>query len=94
MSTEKAPWEYADPVAANKKLRAIVEDESIRREFQEYLSAVAEFQKESYKRNYEKNYPRYLINARNRRARRNLADGSHTGEEVHQMVRDQGRVCA
>ena len=48
----------------------------------------AELQKVSYRRNYEKNYPRYLTNSRNWRARRNLADGSHTSEEVRQMVRD------
>jgi 5-methylcytosine-specific restriction endonuclease McrA len=54
----------------------------------------AELQRESYRRNYEKNYPRYLTNARNWRARKKLADGSHTSEEVQQMVRDQGGVCA
>jgi 5-methylcytosine-specific restriction endonuclease McrA len=54
----------------------------------------AKRQRESYRKNYEKNYPRYLTNARNWRARRRLADGSHTSEEVHDMVRDQGSVCA
>jgi 5-methylcytosine-specific restriction endonuclease McrA len=54
----------------------------------------AELQRESYRRNYEKNYPRYLTNARNWRARKKLADGSHSSEEVQQMVRDQGCVCA
>ena len=130
MNTDKAPWEYADPAAASRKLRAIAEDESIRREFQKYLQEAsqelsiwayrrrvdqigkaqlaahfrewrarnperfAELQRESYRRNYEKNYSRYLTNARNWRARRSLADGSHTREEVQQMVRDQGRICA
>jgi 5-methylcytosine-specific restriction endonuclease McrA len=54
----------------------------------------AELQRESYRRSYEKNYPRYLTNARNWRARRKLADGSHTSEEVQQMLEDQGRLCA
>ncbi len=115
---------------AAKKLRAIGEDEDIRREFQRYLQEIAqelwiwayrrrvnqigkaqlaarskewrarnpqrfaELQRESYRRNYSKNYPRYLTNARNRRARKKLADGSHTSEEVRQMVRDQRGVCA
>jgi 5-methylcytosine-specific restriction endonuclease McrA len=130
VSTDKAPWEYADFAAANRKLRDIAEDESVGREFQKYLQEApqelwiwayrrrvgqigkaqlaahfeewrarnperfAELQRESYRRNYEKNYPRYLTNARNRRARKKLADGSHTSKEVRQMVRDQGGVCA
>ena len=31
---------------------------------------------------YAKNYPRYLANARNWRARKKLADGVHTSEEL------------
>ena len=40
------------------------------------------------------NYPRYLTNARNWRARKKLADGVHTSEEIDEMVRDQSGVCA
>ncbi len=130
MGTDKAPWEYANPTAAARKLRAIAEDESIAREFQKYLQEAAQelriwayrrrvsqigkaqlaarfkewskrnperfakLQREFYRRNYTKNYPRYLTSARNRRARIFLADGSHTSEEVQEMVRDQGGVCA
>ena len=54
----------------------------------------AQVQRESYRRNYAKNYPRYLANARNRRAKASLAVGSHTSEEVRAMLRDQGGVCA
>ena len=55
----------------------------------------AELQRKSYRRNYEKKYPRYFTNTRNNwRARKKLADGSHTSEEVQQMVGDRGGVCA
>jgi 5-methylcytosine-specific restriction endonuclease McrA len=50
--------------------------------------------RESYRKHYAKNYPRYLANARNWRARKKLADGVHTSEEIDQMVRDQQDVCA
>jgi hypothetical protein len=125
VSTEKPLWEYADFASANRKLRAIVEDRDIGREFQRYLQEgarelqiaayrrwvgqigraelaarfkewrarnperFAKLQRESYRRNYEKNYPRYLTNARDRRARIVLADGSHTSEEVQEIG-----VCA
>jgi 5-methylcytosine-specific restriction endonuclease McrA len=54
----------------------------------------AELQRESYSKHYAKNYPRYLANARNWRARKKLADGVHTSGEIDKMVRDQGGVCA
>jgi 5-methylcytosine-specific restriction endonuclease McrA len=54
----------------------------------------AKLQRESYRKHYAKNYPRYLANARNWRARKKLADGAHTSEETDKMVRDQRGVCA
>jgi 5-methylcytosine-specific restriction endonuclease McrA len=130
VGTDKAPWEYTNFASADRKLKAIAEDQGIRRDFQTYLQEAsrqlqvlayhrrvvqigraqlavrfkewrrrnperfAQVQRESYRRNYAKNYPRYLANARNRRARTLLADGSHTSEEVREMRRDQGGVCA
>jgi 5-methylcytosine-specific restriction endonuclease McrA len=55
---------------------------------------VVNHQRESYRKHYAKNYPRYLANARNWRARKKLADGVHTSETIEEMVRDQGGVCA
>jgi 5-methylcytosine-specific restriction endonuclease McrA len=130
VGTDKAPWEYADFASTDRKLKAIAEDQGIRRDFQTYLQEAvrelqvlayhrsvvqigraqlaarfkewctrnrerfAQVQRESYSRNYAKNYARYLANARNRRARASLADGSHTSAEVRQMLSDQGGVCA
>jgi 5-methylcytosine-specific restriction endonuclease McrA len=130
VGTDKAPWEYADFASADRKLRAIAEDQGLKRDFLTYLQEAsrelqvfayhrsvvqlgraqlaarfkewctrnrerfAQVQRKSYRRNYAKNYPRYLANARNRRARASLADGSHTSEEVRAMLRDQGGVCA
>ena len=37
MDGDKAAWEYADFAATSRKLKAITEDESIRREMQKFL---------------------------------------------------------
>ncbi len=54
----------------------------------------AKLQSESYRKHYRKNYPRYLVNARNWRARKKLADGAHTSEAIDRMIQDQSGVCA
>jgi hypothetical protein len=37
VGTDIDPWEYADPASADRKLKAIAEDQGIRRDFQTYL---------------------------------------------------------
>jgi 5-methylcytosine-specific restriction endonuclease McrA len=86
-------WAGTDAQKAEKFGRAYLA--TIQKRWRErHPEKAKELQAQSYRNHYEKNYPRYVTNSRNYRARKALADGSHTSEETSQMLRDQGGRCA